>query len=73
MSNFQTAIDATNTALNSSGSAMKENEAYMESLNKMGLLKTALTAGTSLELSLLNYSGDIVTAIGNAKGIVKRR
>lgn len=53
MSNFGTAIEATNTALNSSGSAMQENEAYMESLNKMGLLKTALIAGTPLELSLL--------------------
>ena len=73
MSNFGTAIEATNTALNSSGSAMQENEAYMESLNKMGLLKTALTAGTPLELSLLTWCGDISRAIGNAKGIVKRR
>ena len=32
MSNFQHAIDATNTALNSAGSAAKENAAYMESL-----------------------------------------
>ena len=32
MSNFQHAIDATNTALESAGSAAKENEAYMESL-----------------------------------------
>lgn len=53
MTNFGTAVEATNTALNSSGSAMEENEAYMESLNKMGLLKTALIAGTPLELSLL--------------------
>ena len=32
MQNFGHAVDATNTALNSSGSAMKENAAYMESL-----------------------------------------
>lgn len=32
MSNFQHAIDATNTALNSAGSAAKENASYMESL-----------------------------------------
>lgn len=32
MANFQHAIDATNTALNSAGSAAKENAAYMESL-----------------------------------------
>lgn len=32
MDNFQTAITATDTALNSAGSAIKENEAYQESL-----------------------------------------
>lgn len=32
MQNFSTAIDANNTALNSSGSAAQENAAYMESL-----------------------------------------
>lgn len=32
MQNFSTAIDANNTALNSSGSATQENAAYMESL-----------------------------------------
>lgn len=39
MNNFQTAIDATSTAFNSAGSAMQENEKYMESLNKMGFYK----------------------------------
>lgn len=47
MQNFQHAVEATETAVNSTGSAMRENTAYMESLNKMGLLKTALIAGTS--------------------------
>ena len=73
LQNFQHAVEATETAVNSSSSALRENEAYMESLNKMGLLKTALIAGTSLELSLLNYNSNIIMAIGNAKGIVKIR
>lgn len=43
MSNFQHAIDATNTALNSAGSAAKENAAYMESLEaKENALKAEL-------------------------------
>ena len=48
LSNFDTALQSTETALNSTGSAVRENEAYMSSLNKMGL--TSLTAGTPLEL-----------------------
>ena len=32
MDNFQVAIDATATAMDSAGSAMKENTSYMESL-----------------------------------------
>ena len=32
MSNYETAIDATNTALNSAGSAAKENSRYMDSM-----------------------------------------
>lgn len=39
MNNFQHAVDATGTALESTGSAERENSRYMESLNKMGLLK----------------------------------
>lgn len=39
MNNFQHATEATNTALESQGSANEENARYMESLNKMGLLK----------------------------------
>lgn len=40
LTNYQTAIKATNTALESNGSAMKENERYMESLEaKEQLLK----------------------------------
>ena len=39
MNNFEHAVEATETALNSAGSAATENSRYMESLNKMGLIK----------------------------------
>lgn len=43
MNNYQMAIDSTSTALNSQGSAMKENEIYMESAQaKLGILKTTM-------------------------------
>lgn len=38
MSNFDVAIAATETALNSQGSAAEENSRYMESFNKIGTL-----------------------------------
>ena len=42
MRNYKTAIDATNTALNSNGSAAKENARYMESMEgKLQNLKSA--------------------------------
>ena len=41
MQNFDHAVEATNTALNSAGSAARENAAYMESLEakSLGLAK----------------------------------
>ena len=39
MNNFDHATEATKTSLNSAGSAMRENEAYQQSLNKMGFYK----------------------------------
>lgn len=39
LGNFDHAIEANETAMNSAGSAMKENEAYMGGLNTMGPLK----------------------------------
>ena len=39
MNNFDHAAEATATSINSAGSAMRENEAYQESLNKMGFYK----------------------------------
>lgn len=41
MNNFDHATEATKTSLNSAGSAMRENEAYQQSLNKMGFYKQA--------------------------------
>lgn len=41
MNNYQMATDATTTAMNSQGSALKENEVYMNSASaKLGILKT---------------------------------
>jgi TP901 family phage tail tape measure protein len=43
MDNFQMSVDATNTALNSQGSAMKENEVYLNSISgKWQIFKTTL-------------------------------
>lgn len=39
MNNFDHATQATATSIDSAGSAMKENEAFQESLNKMGFYK----------------------------------
>ena len=40
LENFETVTKATGTAMNDSlGSAVQENEAYMQSLNKMGFYK----------------------------------
>lgn len=39
MNNFDHAAEATATSINSAGSAMRENEAFQESLNKMGFYK----------------------------------
>lgn len=44
MNNWQTVTDATSTAMNSQGSAMRENQAYLESYEaKINKLKTAFT------------------------------
>ena len=46
MQNFGHAVTATETAIDSIGSASEENAKYMESLDKFGAYKTLLTAGT---------------------------
>ncbi len=59
MSNFGTAINATATAYDSMGSASKENEKKMESLEA----KTALLKNTFQELSNKVINSDLVKAI----------
>lgn len=39
MNNFGHATEAVGVALNSAGSAARENDRYMDSLNNIGLLK----------------------------------
>lgn len=59
MANFKTGIDATNTALNSQGSAMKENEKYLQSLQaNINKLKAAW-----VELSLATGESGLAYAM----------
>lgn len=59
MSNFDTAAEATNTALNSMGSATRENARYMESLNA----KTSQLKSTFQELSNNVINSNLVATI----------
>lgn len=69
MSNFNTAIEANITALSSQGSATKENEAYMESLQaKVTNLKSAFTEVVLGEGGLNTFLKNLVDA---GTGIVK--
>lgn len=56
MENFESAIGATATALDSQGSAARENAKYMDSLNKMGLDKQVKLRG-----SLYDFSTNVKT------------
>lgn len=69
MSNFNTAIEANITALSSQGSATKENEAYMESLQaKVTQLKSAFTEVVLGEGGLNTFLKNLIDA---GTGIVK--
>ena len=58
MNNFDTARAATETAINSTGSAMKENERYMESLSgHIGVFKAQFQ-----ELSNVTLDSDFLKA-----------
>ena len=59
MQNFEHATDATTTALNSSGSAIKENAAYMESLEA----KTTALKATFQDLSNNVVDDELVGAV----------
>ena len=66
MQNFSHAIDATNTALHSSGSAMEENTAYMESLEARTTKIQALfqqLSQTVVDSSLVKGILDIAAAL----------
>lgn len=69
LGNFNTAIEANITALSSQGSATKENEAYMESLQaKVTQLKSAFTEVVLGEGGLNTFLKNLVDA---GTGIVK--
>ena len=70
MNNFSHATEATETALNSAGSAARENSAYMESLDKTG--HTTLIAGTSVNLSLLIVIAIYTKSKSNVGGSKKK-
>ena len=70
MQNFSHATEATETALNSAGSAARENSAYMESLDKTG--HTTLIAGTSVNLSLLIVIAIYTKSKSNVGGSKKK-
>ena len=66
MNNFGHAVDATNTALESQGSAMDENAAYMESLeSKLNALKEAWQelSNTIVDSELVKMVLDFATAV----------
>ena len=59
MQNFQHAVEATNTAMSSSGSAMRENAAYMESLEA----KTTAVKAAFQELSMGVVDSNLVKGV----------
>ena len=68
MANFDHAIEATTTALNSNGSALEENTAYMESLEA----KTTSIKGLFQELSQNIVGSDLVSSVLSlAEGFLK--
>ena len=75
MNNFDHAVEATETALNSAGSATRENERYMESLNaKTNQLKATFqdlannVIENELVSSLLTLANDALSAVNNEVG-----
>lgn len=68
MDNFETAINATATAQNSAGSAMKENERYINSMQ--GSLQNLKSAWSEFANAMVN--GDIIKKILNGLADVLR-
>ncbi|GFN32608.1 phage tail tape measure protein [Paenibacillus xylaniclasticus] len=71
MSNFSTAVSATETSLHSQGSAAIENDRYMQSLEaRINLMKTSwqnlsLTMGNAVITDSLVSLISVITALGN--------
>lgn len=77
MENFQSAIDATSTALDSNGSALRENEAYLESIaGKVSILQSEFQklSYTTIESDFIKGIVDLGTGvlrlINNMGGLV---
>ena len=80
MNNFDTARAATETAMNSAGSAMKENDRYMESLSgKIGQFKAQFQelSNVAMDTDLLKglvdggtEALDIFTKLLNTLGVI---
>lgn len=72
MSNYQTAVGATETALNSQGSAMRDNETYMQSLEgrihqmKSAWQELALGMGDSFLTDALMALINVATSVANS-------
>lgn len=69
LNNFETAIAATETAMNSNGSAMRENSVYLDSIEgKFNQLKSSFEAFSNSVISsdLVKWIVDLGTALLNA-------
>lgn len=75
LTNFKDAQDAAETAMNSIGSAARENEKYLDSIaGKMAQLKAAFEAfaGNTLDSSFIKFFIDLGTALLNVANHVSK-
>ena len=77
MNNYQMSLDATTTALNSQGSATKENEIYMQSAQaKLNILKTTMqefalnTINSDFMKGIIDGLTKFIGIMGNAPGVI---
>ena len=77
MNNYQMSLDATTTALNSQGSATKENEIYMQSAQaKLNTLKTTMqefalnTINSDFMKGIIDGLTKFIEIMGNAPGVI---
>lgn len=76
LSNFQSAVDATSTALDSNGSALRENAAYLESVaGKMSVLESEFqklsynTVNSNLIKGIVDLGTGVLKLINNLGGL----